>query len=68
MISRIWHGWTSRHNAEAYEKLLRGEIFAGSYRSKAGYRGIHLLRRDVPEGSNSCLSAHYKILVSPEEK
>ena len=51
MISRIWHGRTSRRNTEAYETLLRGEIFAGiAGRSLAGYRGIHLLRRDVPEG------------------
>jgi heme-degrading monooxygenase HmoA len=51
MISRIWHGWTSRQNADAYERLLRGEIFKGiEHRNIRGYRGIHLLRRDVPEG------------------
>jgi len=51
MISRIWHGWTSRHNADAYEKLLRGEIFRGiEQRDIRGYRGIHLLRRDVSDG------------------
>ena len=51
MISRIWHGWTSRQNADAYESLLRGEIFRHiEQREIRGYRGIHLLRRDVPEG------------------
>ena len=51
MISRIWHGWTSRQNADAYEDLLRSEIFKGTqHREIRGYRGIHLLRRDVPEG------------------
>jgi heme-degrading monooxygenase HmoA len=51
MISRIWHGWTSRQNADAYESLLRSEIFKGiEQREIRGYRGIHLLRRDVPEG------------------
>jgi len=51
MISRIWHGWTSRHNADAYEKLLRSEIFGGiEQRDIRGYRGIHLLRRDVSDG------------------
>lgn len=51
MISRIWHGWTSRQNANAYEDLLRSEIFKGiEHREIRGYRGIHLLRRDVPEG------------------
>ena len=51
MISRIWHGWTSRENADAYEALLRTEIFVGvAERAIEGYRGIHLLRRDVDEG------------------
>ena len=51
MISRIWRGWTSRENADAYEELLRTEIFVGiAQRSIEGYRGIHLLRRDVDDG------------------
>lgn len=51
MISRIWRGWTSRKNAAAYEHLLRTEVFSGiAARDLRGYRGIHLLRRDVPEG------------------
>ena len=48
MICRIWHGWTSPANADAYEALLREEIFAGiGARGIAGYRGIQLLRRGV---------------------
>jgi heme-degrading monooxygenase HmoA len=51
MISRIWHGWTSRQNADAYERLLRSEIFKAIERREIpGYRGIHLFRRNVPEG------------------
>jgi heme-degrading monooxygenase HmoA len=47
MICRVWHGWTSPQNADAYERLLRAEIFAGiSARNIDGYRGIQLLRRD----------------------
>jgi hypothetical protein len=26
VIARIWHGWTTRENAEKYEKLLREEV------------------------------------------
>lgn len=49
MISRIWHGWTASENAAAYETLLRSEILPGiANRGIAGYRGAHLLRRDVP--------------------
>ncbi|MFX1263676.1 MAG: antibiotic biosynthesis monooxygenase family protein [Promethearchaeota archaeon] len=51
MISRIWHGWTNRENADAYEELLRTEIFANiEKQSISGYRGIHLLRRDIDDG------------------
>jgi heme-degrading monooxygenase HmoA len=47
MISRIWHGWTTPENADAYESLLKSEIFHGiEDREIEGYRGIHLLRRD----------------------
>jgi heme-degrading monooxygenase HmoA len=50
VISRIWHGWTTKENAPAYEELLRSEILPGiADRGIAGYRGVHLLRRDVPE-------------------
>lgn len=46
MISRIWHGYTPPANADAYEALLKEEIFTGiQEREIAGYRGIHLLRR-----------------------
>jgi heme-degrading monooxygenase HmoA len=48
MISRIWHGWTIPANADAYEELLKEEIFVGiKDREIAGYRGIQLLRRDT---------------------
>jgi heme-degrading monooxygenase HmoA len=51
LISRIWHGWTNREDADDYEELLRKEIFANIARqSIQGYRGIHLLRRDVDDG------------------
>ena len=46
MISRLWHGWTSRENADAYEDLLRREILPGIHRVK-GYRGAFLLRKDA---------------------
>lgn len=50
MIVRIWHGWTAPDNADAYERLLRTEIFPGiAAKRVAGYRGIELLRRDGPE-------------------
>jgi heme-degrading monooxygenase HmoA len=48
MIARLWHGWTSPENADAYELLLKTEIFPGiSAKGVQGYRGIELLRRPV---------------------
>jgi antibiotic biosynthesis monooxygenase (ABM) superfamily enzyme len=48
MINRIWHGWTTVENADAYEKLLKDEIFVGiAGRRISGYKGIRLLRRNI---------------------
>jgi heme-degrading monooxygenase HmoA len=48
MITRIWHGYTQPGEADAYEALLRDEIFTGiEGRSIDGFREIQLLRRDV---------------------
>jgi heme-degrading monooxygenase HmoA len=50
MKSRIWHGYTTPENAEAYEKLLKEEIFVGIKNQKiSGYKGIQLLRRELSE-------------------
>ena len=50
MIIRIWHGWTTPENADAYEGLLKGEIFPGiEVKGVAGYLGIELLRRKAGE-------------------
>lgn len=48
MIARIWHGYTSNSNADAYEKLLKEEIFIHiKSREINGYHGIQLLRRSL---------------------
>ncbi len=48
MITRIWHGWTIPENADAYEALLKTEIFTGiQQRQIPGFRGIQLLRRNL---------------------
>lgn len=50
MIGRIWHGWTSQQYADAYETLLKEEIFTGiQNRNIPGYRGIELFRSDLGE-------------------
>ena len=48
MIARIWHGWTAAEDADAYENLLKEEIFPAIAAKKVpGYHGIRLLRRSV---------------------
>jgi len=48
MIGRVWHGWTTPANADAYEALLKSEIFTGiKNRQIEGYKGIHLFRRNL---------------------
>lgn len=48
MILRIWHGWTNPSNADAYEALLKEEIFVGIHdRRIPGFHGIQLLRRKL---------------------
>ncbi len=50
MISRIWHGYTTRENADTYENLLKEEIFTGIRdRHIPGFREIQLFRRNQEE-------------------
>jgi heme-degrading monooxygenase HmoA len=48
MIARVWHGWTSRANADSYERLLLTDMFpriAGQ--GIPGFRGAYLYRREL---------------------
>ena len=45
MIARIWHGWTKKSNADAYEALLKSEVLPGIHRIK-GFLGAELLRNE----------------------
>jgi hypothetical protein len=50
MIGRIWHGWTTPQNADAYEMLLKTQIFPGILARKiSGFRRIELMRRPSGE-------------------
>ena len=50
MISRIWHGYTTKDNADKYQDLLQNEIFVGiENRNIIGYKGIQLLRRELAD-------------------
>jgi hypothetical protein len=46
MICRLWRGWTTPDNAEAYERIVRGEVIPGiEARKIPGFRHIDLMKR-----------------------
>lgn len=48
MIKRIWHGYATPENADAYERLLETEVFPAIEAKKIpGYRSIELYRRKL---------------------
>ncbi len=50
MICRLWRGWTTPANADAYERIVRGEVIPGiEARQIAGFRHIDLMRRVAGE-------------------
>ncbi len=46
MLARLWHGWTTPENADAYESLLRSEVLPGIESRIDGFRGVYLLRNE----------------------
>ena len=48
MIGRIWHGYTTINNADAYQKILFTEVIPGIAAMKIrGYHKIQVLRRPL---------------------
>jgi heme-degrading monooxygenase HmoA len=45
MIARVWRGWTTVEDADAYEKLLREKVYPELYKIN-GYKGGYILRKD----------------------
>src|SRR5215218_9322846 len=48
MIARIWRGWTTPANADAYQRIVCQEVLPGiAARNLEGYHGAYLLRHDL---------------------
>ena len=48
MICRLWRGWTTLDNADAYEAIVHGKVIpAIEARHIPGFRHIDLMRRDA---------------------
>ena len=51
MICRLWRGWTTPDNADAYERIVSQEVLPSiAERDVPGYLGAYLMRRDTGEG------------------
>lgn len=47
-IKRVWHGWTTKENADKYQRLLSNEVLPGIEAKRIpGYRKIEVLRIDL---------------------
>jgi heme-degrading monooxygenase HmoA len=81
MIARVWHGYTTPADADAYEATLRAEILPG-IREVRGYLGSYILRRTCgPETEfvtvllweslddmRAFAGAHYELAIVPVER
>ena len=81
MVARVWHGYTTPANADAYESMLKPELLPG-LSSKAGFRGSYLLRRlagdevefitiilwDSLDDIRAIAGADYETAVIPDER
>ncbi|HUE85689.1 MAG TPA: hypothetical protein VMO26_06390 [Vicinamibacterales bacterium] len=81
MIARVWYGYTTPGNADAYEAMLQPELLPG-LSTKSGFRGSYLLRRplgaevefvtiilwDSLDDIRALAGANYETAVIPEER
>jgi heme-degrading monooxygenase HmoA len=81
MIARLWHGYATREDADAYAAMLKPELLPG-LSQVTGYRGSYLLRRDAGdevefitiilwdslEAIKAVAGDHYERAVVPHER
>ena len=47
-VCRLWRGWTTPGNADAYEHIVRSDVIPGiEARQIPGFRHIDLMKRDL---------------------
>ncbi len=48
MVCRLWRGWTTLENADAYERIVRGEVIPSiEGRNIPGFQHIDLMKREL---------------------
>lgn len=63
MIARIWHGWTSRQDAEAYERHFQEDVLP-RLRQLSGFTGASLLRREVGDEVEFVAITHFASMAA----
>ena len=49
-IKRVWHGWTTKENADIYQNILNKDVLPGIEAKKIpGYRQIEVLRIELED-------------------
>ena len=47
-IKRVWHGWTTKENADKYQNILQNEVIPGIEAKKIpGFKQIEVLRIEL---------------------
>ena len=81
MIARMWHGYTTPENADAYEAMLKPELLPGLSRMP-GFVGSYLFRRasghevefitiilwESYDTLRAVAGENYEIAIVPEER
>jgi heme-degrading monooxygenase HmoA len=81
MIARVWRGYTTPEDADAYESMLKPELLPGLGKVR-GFRGSYLLRRaadgevefitvilwDSLDDIRALAGADYEKSIIPEER
>ena len=52
-IKRVWHGWTTKVNADKYQRILKEKVLPGIEAKKIpGYQKIEVLRIEHEDEAN----------------
>ena len=63
MITRLWQGYTTPENADAYETFIRAEVFPKLHEVR-GFLGSKLLRRNLFQEVEFVAISHFDSLES----
>ena len=67
-IKRVWHGWTTKQNADKYQKVLSNEVLPGiEAKNISGYKKIEVLRIELEDEVEFVTIMTFKSLQSVKD-